>query len=295
MGRVVETKRFAVHDGPGIRTTLFLKGCPLACRWCHNPETISPRPELGYLARKCVSCGACAAVCPTGAHALVDGAHAFDRSRCTACGACVDACLPGALELYGKETSVAEVVATVLEDRIFYEQSGGGCTLSGGEPLLQPEFCAELFSALKGDGLSCALDTSGAVPWENFEKVLPHTDIVLYDVKHVDDALHRTHVGTSNQRTLKNLETLAQRDVPIEIRVPLIPGFNADVDSLQAIGHFLARLPNVVAVRLLPYHPARSKFEAVGKRTPMPDVEPLSDEELGAATVLMEAQGLVCH
>jgi glycyl-radical enzyme activating protein len=293
-GTIFDVKRLTVHDGPGIRTTLFLKGCPLRCHWCHNPEGLEAEPVLAYHAQKCLHCGECVEACPHGAHSVGDGRHVLDRAKCVSCGQCVEACLGRALRGYGREISVEEARDIVLEDRDFY-RDGGGATVSGGEPLLQPEFCAELFSALKGDGLSCALDTAGAVPWESFEKVLPHTDIVLYDMKHVDDALHRTHVGTSNQRTLKNLETLARRDVPIEIRVPLIPGFNADVDSLQAIGHFLAPLPNVVAVRLLPYHPARSKFEAVGKRTPMPDVEPLSDEELGVAMRLMEAQGLVCR
>jgi len=294
MGTIFDVKRFAVHDGPGIRTTLFLKGCPLRCRWCHNPEGLEAEPVLAYHAQKCLHCGECVEACPHGAHSMVGGRHVIDRARCVACGQCVEACLGRALRCYGREISVQEARDIVLEDRDFY-RNGGGATVSGGEPLLQPEFCAELFHALKEDGLSCALDTSGAVPWESFEKVLPRTDIVLYDLKHVDDALHRIHVGASNQRTLKNLVALAERDVPMEIRLPLIPGFNTDEDSLQAIGRFLAGLPNVSGVRLLPYHPARSKFEAVGKATPMPDVEPLSDEKLGVATRLMEAQGLACR
>ena len=292
-GRVVEIKRFAVHDGPGIRTTLFLKGCPLACRWCHNPETISPRPELGYLARKCVSCGACVAVCPTGSHALVDGSHAFDRSRCTTCGACVDACLPGALELYGKETSVKDALATVLEDRTFYDQSSGGCTLSGGEPLLQPDFCAALCQELRQAGIHCAIDTSGAVPWAAFETVLPHTDLFLYDLKHLDDQRHREYTGAGNQRILENLRRLAAQDVPLEVRLPLIPGINDAPAHLQSVGEFLLSLPSTPSVRLLPYHSlARSKYEAIGRPDTMPDVPSPDATAIARATQVLAAAGL---
>ena len=271
-GRIVEIKRFAVHDGPGIRTTLFLKGCPLSCRWCHNPETISPAPEIGFLARKCVSCGACVAACPHGAHSLGDGAHVFDRSRCAACGRCVEACLPGALEFYGREMTVAEAAAAVLEDRTFYAESGGGCTLSGGEPLLQADFCAGLCRALGAAGVQCAIDTSGAVPWTAFETVLPHVGLFLYDLKHPDDEGHRRGTGHGNARILENLRRLAARGVPIEIRLPLVPGFNDSEADLRAVGAFLARLEHVPPVRLLPYHSlARSKYEAIGRPDTMPD------------------------
>jgi len=290
-GTIFDVKRFAVHDGPGVRTTLFLKGCPLRCRWCHNPEGLGMGPQLAYYAQKCIHCGECVNLCPRGAHSLVDGKHAFDRTKCVACGECVVACLGRALRRYGREISVAEARETVLEDRDFY-RDGGGVTASGGDPLLQTEFCAELFRALKRDGLGCALDTSGAVEWESFEKVLPEVDMVLYDVKHVDDALHMTYVGASNERILSNLETLSERDIPIEVRIPLIPGFNVDEESLRTIARFLARLKNVVGLRLLPYHPAHSKFEAIGRADPMPDVEPPSAEQLEMATGIMNGLNL---
>lgn len=289
-GRVVEIKRFAIHDGPGIRTTVFLKGCSLACRWCHNPETISPRPEIGLLARKCTACGRCAAVCPTGSHVFRDGSHVFERSTCTACGKCVDACLPGALEFYGREFTVAEAVDAVLKDRTFYAQSGGGCTLSGGEPLLQAEFCAEVCRLLRGDGVHCAIDTSGAVAWAKFEAVLPHADLFLYDLKHPDPERHRAGTGVGNERILQNLRRLATRSVPIEVRLPLVPGFNDGPGDLRAVGEFLAALSTVPPVRLLPYHAlARSKYEAVGRTDTMPPVAPPDAAALArAAGVLRE-------
>ena len=286
-GTIFDIKRFAVHDGPGVRTTLFLKGCPLRCRWCHNPEGMTTGPQLAYFAQKCLHCGECVDPCPHGAHSLVDAKHVFERTRCVVCGECVEVCLGRALRRYGREISVEEAREVVLEDRDFY-RAGGGVTLSGGEPLLQAEFCAELFRTLKADGLSCALDTSGAVEWESFEKVLPYVDIVLYDVKHVDDALHTAYVGASNEGVLSNLEALSGRDIPIEVRTPLIPGFNLDEKSLRNIAHFLTRLKNVVGVRLLAYHPAHSKFEAIGRTDAMLDVDCPSAAQLKVATEMME-------
>jgi len=288
--RLVEIKRMAVHDGPGIRTTLFLKGCPLACRWCHNPETISPLPEIGFLKEKCTGCGHCVEGCPAGAHSLRGVMHAFDRTLCTGCGTCVEACLAGALELYGRTITVGEAVAAVIEDKTFYDESGGGCTVSGGEPLLQADFCAVLFERLHADRIHCAIDTSGAVPWERVARVLPFTDIFLYDLKHIDDAKHREGTGVSNRGILENLRRLSARGIPIEIRIPLIPGFNDASAYLQATAEFLRGLRNIVAVRLLPYHDlARSKYEAVGRADTMPSVSvPDAAGINGAAAVLRQ-------
>ncbi|MHB8993644.1 MAG: glycyl-radical enzyme activating protein [Armatimonadota bacterium] len=291
-GRLLDLKRLSVHDGPGIRTTLFMKGCPLNCRWCHNPESVSPEPEIGLLKRKCAGCGKCAEICPAGAHRFHAGEHLLDHERCRACGKCVEACLRGALEYYGREISPEDAVAAVLEDRTFYAQSGGGCTISGGEPLWQPEFCAEVFALLHSEQIHCALDTSGAVPWESFEIVLPQTDLFLYDLKHVDDRLHREHTGSGNAQVLDNLKRLSEVGTPIEIRIPTVPGFNAEEGSVEAIARFLSGLPNIISVRLLPYHLARSKYETMGRAYPMAEVAPPEAEAMEGLAEILREHGL---
>jgi pyruvate formate lyase activating enzyme len=291
-GRIVDIKRMTVHDGPGIRTTIFMKGCPLHCPWCHNPESIAAKPEIGFFKRKCVGCGECAEVCPNGAHIFQNGEHIFKRELCVGCGKCVEACLPGALEYYGRKISVEDVVKKVLEDKTFYEKSGGGCTISGGEPLLQVEFCVELFKKLKYQKIHCAIDTSGAVPWSAFEKVLPLTDLFLYDVKHIDKKLHQEQIGSSNKMILENLKHLSECSRPIEIRIPTIPGFNADEKSMTAIGQYLSGLKNITAVKLLPYHQARSKYETVGYSDTMLNVTPPMQEQIAYWSELLRQFGL---
>ncbi|MFW6438320.1 MAG: glycyl-radical enzyme activating protein [Armatimonadota bacterium] len=264
--RIADISRFSTHDGPGIRTTVFLKGCPLSCVWCHNPETISPTPEIGYVARKCIGCGECVRVCPQGAHRMENGAHVFERARCVACGACAEVCLGDALTFYGREMTAAEVLTIVLEDRTFYEQSGGGLTLSGGEPLLQADFCAELLGMAKREGLHTAVDTCGAGPWEAFEQVLPLTDLFLYDLKQTDPALHRKYTGADNALILQNLRRLSEAGAAIEIRIPVIPGVNDDERFREEADALLSGLAGIRAVKRLPYNPyARSKHEAVGR------------------------------
>lgn len=291
-GRVLDLKRLCVHDGPGLRTTVFMKGCPLQCRWCHNPESVSPTPEIGFTRRKCLGCGKCAEVCPTGAHVLRDGDHTFNREVCTACGQCVAACLPGALEIFGQERSADDVAAAVLEDRTFYATSGGGCTMSGGEPLWQAAFCAEVFTLLRAEGLQCAVDTSGAVDWEAFATVLPVTDLFLFDVKPTDDRRHQQHTGSPVAGILDDLRKLAGCGVPIEVRTPTIPGFNADEASFTGLAELPGGLSNLVGVRLLPYHLARSKYETVGQPDTMPDV-PLPDAPtLARLADLLRQRGL---
>jgi len=280
-GTVADILRFATHDGPGIRTTVFLKGCSLACVWCHNPETIASGPELAYFAHKCVGCGACARACAEGAHRMADGQHVFDRARCVACGACAEVCLGDALVFYGREMTPEQVLATVLEDRTFYQTTGGGVTVSGGEPLLQPEFCAELLTMVKQEGLHTAVDTCGMVPWEAFDRVLPVTDLFLYDVKQTDPALHRRDTGGDNRLILENLRRLCECGAAVEVRIPLVPGINDDDASVDAAGALLGGPEPIQAVRVLPFNPlARSKYAALGRDDLMPQAPPPSDVEL---------------
>ena len=265
----IDIKRFAVHDGPGVRTTLFLKGCSLRCIWCHNPESRFMQPELAIHYPKCTCCGECAKVCSC--HRIVDGVHEFDRAACKACGKCEAECPSGALELFGKPVTVEEAAAKLLEDRIFYED-GGGITLSGGEPLLHREFCAELLKKMKDEGGHCAVDTCGNVPWAAFEAVLPFTDLFLYDLKCADPDKHRRLTGSRNELILENLKKLDGTGKEIEIRMIMVPEHNMSDEDLRAAGEILARLENVSAVRLLAYHSlARSKFRAVGHPDTMPD------------------------
>ena len=270
--RYIDIKRFAVHDGPGIRTTLFLKGCSMRCIWCHNPESRPARPELAIHYRKCTLCGECAKVCAC--HKIADGRHGFDRASCKACGRCEAVCLAGALELFGRIITVDRAAKTLLEDRIFYED-GGGITLSGGEPLLQCEFCAELLKRMRGEGIHCAVDTCGNVPWAAFERVLPYTDLFLYDFKCADPAKHERFTGCRNELVLENLKRLDGAGKKIEIRMIMVPEHNMTESDLRAAGEMLGKLENVAAVRLLAYHQlARSKFAAVGHPDTMPDVPP---------------------
>ena len=289
---LVEVKRFAVHDGPGVRTVFFLKGCPLKCRWCHNPESISPRAELAYYKHKCIQCGECVSVCPAQAHAMLNGKHHFERSKCTACGACEEACLGNALKFFGRSIDIDEAEKIALEDWDFYD-SGGGVTMSGGEPLLQAEFCAELFKALKKENIHCAVDTCGAVSWKKLEAVLPYTDIFLYDLKHVDEKLHIEYTGCSNKLILENLKKLSESNIPVEIRIPVIPGFNMDSKSIKAIKSYLGGLSDITAVKLLAYHDlSKSKYEALGKNNDMPAAKLPSDKQMNNIACELRESGI---
>ena len=291
-GLLFDIKRFAVHDGPGIRTTFFLKGCPLRCLWCHNPEGMSGKPELAYYEHKCLHCGECVTACPHGAHDIVGEEHRFDRSKCAVCGRCVDVCLGAALKLWGRSITVEEAVRIANEDRPFYEESGGGVTLSGGEPLLQADFAAALFAALRREGVRTALDTCAAVPWAAFEKVLPVTDLFLVDFKHADCATHRRLTGLGNQRILENLRRLAACAARIEVRLPLVPGVNDAPADVEAAGRVLAPL-GLDRAKVLPYHDlARSKYAAIGAEDTMPRAAAPTAEDIERAVAILRAAGV---
>lgn len=280
-GTIVEIKRFAVHDGDGIRTTVFFKGCPLKCIWCHNPESISAKPQLAFYRNKCLDCLECMEVCPANAHTSLPGErnplHVFERSYCQSCGACESVCLGEALKLWGREMTVEELIPKLLEDREFYQSSGGGVTLSGGECLLQADFCGELLRALKEEGIHTAVDTCGFVPWGAFEKVMPFTDVFLYDVKAMDPEVHKACTGQRNERILENLQRLDAYGAKIEIRIPYVPDYNSD--QMEKIQEFLTGLTQVIRVKVLPYHNyAGSKYQALGMKNTLPARMPSKEE-----------------
>ncbi len=279
-GLISDIKRFAVHDGDGIRTTVFLKGCPLKCVWCHNPEGIAFQPQIAYYKHKCIGCGQCVPVCPQDAHTMEEE-HRFDAQKCIACGACAKVCLGEALTYYGKEMSAEEVLEILLEDRIFYESSNGGITLSGGECLMQPEFCAELLRKCKENGLHTAVDTCGYVSKETLDKVIPYTDIFLYDVKAIDEDVHIRCTGRSNQIILDNLKYLDKNGCKTEIRIPYVPEWNAD--QMEKIRDFLSELNHIQKIKVLAYHNfAGSKYDALSMENTLPAVLP-GEGEIKAA------------
>lgn len=279
---ITAIKHFAVHDGDGIRTTVFLKGCGLKCVWCHNPEGISFQEQLSYMREKCVACGRC---CICDANRMEEGKHVFNRQQCMVCGQCLSRCPNGAFRLYGREMSVDEVFAEVMEDRAFYANSGGGVTLSGGEALYHTEFCVTLLKKLKEQGIHTAVDTSGFVPEGAIEAVSPYTDIFLFDLKAADPQVHERCTGHTNERILKNLYWIDSHQKDIEIRIPFVPDWNDG--EIPAIADIIGGLHQVKKVRVLPYHAyAKSRYAALDMSDTLPQKLP-DPERISAARLLL--------
>jgi pyruvate formate lyase activating enzyme len=253
-GTIFDIKRFSIHDGPGIRSTVFLKGCPLVCQWCHNPESQSFQPELIFRPDRCLACGACVDDCPHGNIQIIDGKIAQNKSDCLACGACCRTCYPGARELIGREVTPEEVLKEVIRDNVFYQESGGGVTFSGGEPLSQADFLEECLALSKETGLSTALDTCGYGSWGDLQRQLPYLDLVLFDLKVLNDDLHQKYTGISNQDILENFHQLCSSDLDVVVRRPVIPGVNDSEEEIQDLGEFLIAYNGKIKIDLLPYH-----------------------------------------
>ncbi len=251
-GTITDLHRAALHDGPGIRTTVFLKGCPLACAWCHNPETWSPRPQVLYSAWKCTSCAGCASACAQACHTVAEGSHGFDRAACTGCQGCATACPGGALTASGRSVSAGGILATVARDRRYYAASGGGLTISGGEPQAQPAFTRALLTLAKQAGIHTCLDTSGHAPVRMVAELAPVTDLVLFDWK-ASAARHRELTGVDQGAIAAQLDAWLAAGVPVRLRCPLVPGINDDDEHLAGIAA-LSRRAGIVGVDLMPYH-----------------------------------------
>jgi glycyl-radical enzyme activating protein len=265
-GLVLSIDRCSLHDGPGIRTTVFLKGCPLHCLWCHNPESISTKPELFFMDDRCSRCGACVTACPNGCHTVTDAMHTVDRRACVACGRCVQACPMSALQIKGKPMAVEDVMAEVVKDRVYYEESGGGLTISGGEPLLQIDFTAALLAAARAQSIHTCVETCGHVSWDRFERILPVTDLFLYDCKATDPVRHREFTGASDDLIRENLNRVLASGKSVILRCPLVPGVNDDDAHLQGIAALSQSHAGIVGVEVMPYHAmARAKYGRIGK------------------------------
>ncbi len=257
-GLVSDFQRFSIHDGPGIRTIVFLKGCPLHCLWCQNPETLSLTPEIMLIPHNCIGCGKCAEVCPASCISFDTDRRvsAIDRGRCRLpeCGECQKICYANAINISGRDLTASQVLEEMERDREFYERTGGGMTVSGGEPFAQPHFLTELLRAAKTGNLHTAVETCGQTQWSVISPILPFIDLFLYDIKHMDPEKHRRLTGVANQLILENLQRIDEYGTPFRVRLPLVPGLNDGVENVRATARFVAMLPHLEAMDILPYH-----------------------------------------
>lgn len=289
-GECFDIQRFSIHDGPGIRTTVFLKGCPLSCLWCHNPESQARLPEIRIIASRCIECGACGPACPQG---LAGGPWLPDPARCQRCGACADACPTGARQLVGRSYGVAELLDAVERDRPFYDESGGGITFSGGEPLYQPRFLLACLELARGRGLHTAVDTSGFASQATVLAVAARTSLFLYDLKTLDPDRHLAYTGVPLAPILRNLRALDRAGARIWLRVPFVPGYNDDPANLEALGTLAASLRHTRRLHLLPYHRlGAAKYARLGRPDRLGEVQPPSAAVMEDAAAYLRSFGL---
>lgn len=290
-GMIFNIQRFSIYDGPGARTTVFFKGCNLNCKWCHNPESISAKPMLEFFPDKCIGCGKCFNVCPQQVHGISEsGEHFIDRSKCIACMKCVDTCYAEALVTVGEQKTSDQIVRSLMLEKTYYEQSGGGVTFSGGECMQQIDFLADILKELHAQGIHTAVDTAGNQPWERFERILEDTDLFLYDLKAADSDVHKKLTGVPNERIIENLKKLSALGKHIWIRIPYIPGRNSgEIDGMIRI---LKEIP-VEKIEIMPFHRlGEGKYKALG----LEDIGPISvvpkDEEIASVVERFRKAGL---
>ncbi len=298
-GTIFNIQRFSVQDGPGIRTTVFLKGCPLKCVWCSNPESQASQPEVAHRDSLCIGCGACLKVCDRGATRLISGDGAakveIDREKCVTCGKCIEACPAGARKIDGQRMTVDEVLAEIRRDIDFYSRSGGGVTASGGEPLSQADFVTELFRQCHRIGIHTTLETCGYAKRPVLEKVLSETDLVLYDLKLFDSRVHRKFTKKSNTLILSNAKVIAEKGIPVRFRIPLIPGMNDSEENLGAIARFVREIDPGLPVDLLPYHRfGEGKYKMLDREYLLSDLRTPEQAQIETAMEVFKHYHLDC-
>ncbi len=298
-GMIFDIDRYAIHDGHGIRCLIFMKGCPIHCEWCSNPEGQNFSPEVAFFPAKCINCGTCVEVCPQGAIHMDESGPVTDWERCDDCGQCVEECCAGARRLFGTRLGVDDLFKEIKKDIVFFRNSGGGVTIGGGEVTAQPEFVREFLKRCKKEDINTAIETCGYCPWESLKGICEYTDLVFYDIKHMDHERHKKSTGFSNQKILKNLIRLSREPVDLIIRVPVITRFNDDAANIRATATFVTESLDTSRLRrveLLPYHRYGAfKYDRLGRKYRLSEVEPPQEEEMKALKEIVESCGLICR
>lgn len=291
-GTIINIQKYSVHDGPGIRTTTFFKGCPLNCWWCHNPETHLKRHEIMFFEDRCTGCGRCVKNCSNGAIEIIESKAVVDDEKCTLCGRCSEVCINEGRELVGRDITVNELMKELIKDQMFYEQSNGGVTFSGGEPMLYADFLSEVLERCKRNGLHTAIETSGYVKWDEFEKVIKNVDLFLYDIKLMNNEKHKKYIGADNQLILDNLAKLCEENSNIIIRMPIIAGINDDFEHVNSVIDYISNL-NIIEVNLLPYHKmGMDKYKRVNKIYKLTGTEVPTEEKMNELAKKFKEDGI---